>query len=660
MERLEIFMKRLLRLSLMTRLILALVLVGLVPLAVVLTDRSFVESSLRKQVLQTHALVAGSRARDVAAFVANHRILAEALAKNPAVYRAPKSTAAEELLAGMLQSQPNLAAVSLTDIEGEEFIRAQRREFAADADQVLAMPSDQELSIFRLPSGTWIRVDVPFADGSGVVREMVSSKEIDDILQPHEIGRAKPQESVEEVGAEADLVLASRQGEVILGSLDSLDHLPPTLVKTALSGQVSGVAGEDAKILGAFAPVPRSSWVVLSIQPRDVAESVAVRMRRSFRLALGGALGLTALVTFGAYGSVVRPIRSLVLSQQRLAGLTPQPQTGNEIEQLQESFSILERRLQEQEALGKVFLGRYQVIEVIGEGGMGTVFRGWDPKLQRPVALKTIRLVKASSEEQRQNQVSTLLHEAVAAARISHPNVVAVYDVLDQGNVAFMSMELVDGITLSDYLLTHGRIEPKLMVSLALSVARGLGAAHKEGIVHHDVKPGNVLLGWSGEVKVVDFGIARFLSSLQETTDTVFGTPGYLPPEALRGQPYTEAGDLFSLGVLMYEGLSGRRPFAAANMRDIVLNTLREEAPPLTSRDPSISPDLESIVQGLLRKDPEERIPTAEQLLSQLEALPSIPWGLEGYEKNDDAKKSDSPHSRLCPIVGDGRLPRGT
>ncbi|MCH9650921.1 MAG: serine/threonine protein kinase [Deltaproteobacteria bacterium] len=651
-------MKRFLRLGLMTRVILALVLVGLVPLAVVLTDRTFVEKSLRKQVLQTHALVAGSRARDVAAFVANHRILAEALAKNPAVYGAPTSPAAEELLAGMLQSQPNLAAVSLTNIDGEEFLRAQRKDFAAEADQVLATVSDQELAVFQLSSGAWIRVDVPFADGSGVVREVVSSKELNDILRPDEIGPIKSREKLEEVGAEADLVLASREGEVILGTLENLDNLPPTLVTNALSGQISGVAGDDAEILGAFAPVPRSSWVVISVQPKDVAEFVAVRMRKSFRWALGGALGLTTLLTFGAYGSVVRPIRSLVRSQQRLAGLSPQPQAGNEIEQLQESFSVLERRLQDQKALGKVFLGRYQVIEVIGEGGMGTVFRGWDPKLQRPVALKTIRLVKASSEEQRQDQVSTLLHEAVAAARITHPNVVAVYDVLDQGNVAFMSMELVDGITLSDYLLTRGRIEPRLLVSLAISVARGLGAAHKEGIVHHDIKPGNVLLGWSGEVKVVDFGIARFISSLQERSDTVFGTPGYLPPEALRGEPYTEAGDLFSLGVVMYESLCGRRPFAAGTMREIVLKTLRDEAAPLTSRDPNISPDLEAIVMSLLRKDPEDRISTADQLLSRLGGLPNIPWVLEGYEKKDDSKKSDSPHSRLCTVVGDGRLPR--
>ncbi len=650
--------QRLFHLKLLTRLVLALVLVGIVPLAVIMTDRKFVEDSLRLQVLQTHSLVARGTAGEVAAFVAQHRILAQALANNPIVYGSPNSTAAEELLAGVLQAQPTLAAVSLSNLDGEEFVRAQTLEDAQRVERTLKSVLDQELGVFPESTGPWLRLDVAFADGSGVVRVVLSMETLQDVLKPYEIDQQVDLENLEEVGANADLVLTNLQGEVILGSRNSLEGLPASLVEQALSGWVAGVTGEDAEVLGAYCPVAGTPWVILSTQPREVAEAVALRMRRRSRLALGGALTLTGLLTLLAYRSVIRPIRKLVRSQRRLVGLSSRPSTGDEIEQLQESFSRLERRIEDQKAIGEIFLGRYQVIEVVGEGGMGTVFRGWDPKLKRPVALKTVRLARDATPDQRKKQVTTLLHEAVAAARVNHPNVVAVYDVLDSQDVAFLSMELVEGITLADYLLDRDRVPHSSLISLALAVARGLGAAHKQGVVHHDVKPANILLGWNGEIKVVDFGIARFLSSLHETKKTVFGTPGYLPPEALRGKTYTEAGDLFSLGAVLYECLAGSRPFSGLSVRQLVLSTLRQEPDPLRQLQPEIPEDLERLVIDLLKKDPLERISSTQELIERLEAMPRTPWTLEGFNRKDEPTIRDFPTSRLCPVVSGDHLAR--
>ena len=662
----------------MPRLILALVLVGLVPQLMVLMDRGFIRRSLQNQVIQTLSLGARSTAERVAGFVGEHRVLAEALANNPTVYSDPSSPESSELLAGVLQSQPDLLALSLANLQGEEYLRAQRREWATVADRVLAGPSDEMLSFHSLPDGIWIRLDLPMRGGAGVVRQVVSGERLAEILSPLEIVGKPGSAGSSGEWSGLEVFLSSTAGNLSLRgdiaeagdseSLDpdktpaklvdagTLDHLPTGLVEKAMTGRISGTAGEDKVTLGAYSPVRGVPWVIVTAQPRADAEAVAERMKRDSWLALVGAMALTGLLAAAAYGSVVKPIRRLVRNQRDLVGLSRESRSGGEIEQLEESFSILERRIHDQEALGKVFLGRYEVLEMIGEGGMGTVFRGWDPKLQRPVALKTIRLDGAGDVEARRHQVSTLLHEAVAAARITHPNVAAVYDVLDQGDVAFLSMELVAGVSLAEYLGRFRQLLPGEVVSLGLEIAKGLGAAHEQGVVHHDVKPGNVLLGWNGEVKVVDFGIARFVSSLQETPEKIFGTPGYLAPEALRGDGCGAASDLFSLGVILYECLTGTRPFKAQSLRQIVVHTLRHEPLPPRELNPSIPEGFQAIILQLLRKDPEERLTPSSALVQRLEALPRTPWRLKGFAQNDVSQKVDSPRSRFLRTVARDRV----
>ncbi|MCB1035824.1 MAG: serine/threonine protein kinase [Acidobacteria bacterium] len=667
-------------LGLLPRLILALVLVGSVPLAVVMVERGYLQSSLRKQVLRSHRLLARGTADRVAAFVSERRVMAEALANNPTIYRDPGSEAASELLAGVLLSQPEIVALSLADFEGREFVRAQHRDWAVAGDSVLAGPSDELLSFRTIDGTVWVRIDLPLADQAGVIRQVVSSDRLAEVLLPQEARTRLPApEEDADLETQTEVLLASTSGNTVfeaegregatltgeapqtrpsrLVGVGSLDHLPRGLVDKALSGQISGMDGDDPVILGAYAPVEGIPWVVITAQPKALAEAAAERMRRVSWLALAGAVLLTGAVGWGAHGSVIRPIRKLIRDQRSLMGLSTSPKAGGEIEQLQESFSILERRMHDQEVLGKVFLGRYEVLELIGEGGMGTVFRGWDPKLQRPVALKTVRLNTAGDAEARRNQVSTLLHEAVAAARIHHPNVVAVYDVLDQDDVAFVSMELVSGVSLADLLGKGRRLAPPEAVSLGIEIAKGLAAAHQQGVVHHDIKPGNVLLGRNGEIKVVDFGIARFISSLHQDSEKVFGTPGYLAPEAIRGKECGAEGDLFSLGVILYEALTGQRPFTGSTLRQLVIETLRHEPPKPRTIVPSIPAELEEIVMGLLVKEPAARLSPASAVMARLDALPRVPWSLKGLdEENESTQDPDLPHSRFLPTVASDRV----
>lgn len=264
--------------------------------------------------------------------------------------------------------------------------------------------------------------------------------------------------------------------------------------------------------------------------------------------------------------------------------------------------------------------GRYEVIDILGEGSMGTVFRGRDPRLEREVALKTIRLDAATSESRRKELLELLRHEAVTIARLSHPNIVAVYDMGDTRESAFVAMELVDGVSLGEYLRAHGPLSPEELVPLGAQIAAGLALSHERDVVHRDVKPGNVLLGRDNSVKVTDFGLAYVLSSVRDDSTELSGTPGYVPPEVLNQKPYTQPGDIFGLGATLYECLAGFHPLAGDSLRDIILNTLAGRIRPLEDSVPDLPPELSALIFELMALDPNVR-PTASQAAERLERM---------------------------------------
>jgi len=272
-------------------------------------------------------------------------------------------------------------------------------------------------------------------------------------------------------------------------------------------------------------------------------------------------------------------------------------------------------------------LGPYEIVAAIGAGGMGEVYRARDTRLGRDVAIKVLPGEFASDPE----RLRRFEREAKATASLSHPNILDVHDVGTFEGVPYLVEELLEGESLKERLERGGLPVPEA-VRIACEVAKGLAAAHGKGIVHRDLKPGNVFLTSDGRVKVLDFGLAKLVGTVplgeaetltkapSATTDfgSVMGTVAYMAPEQARGQPVDRRTDVFAFGVVLYEMLSGERPFVGATGTDVVAAILKEEAPPLPV---SVSPELSAVVVRCLAKDPAERFQHGGELLAGLEAV---------------------------------------
>ncbi len=307
---------------------------------------------------------------------------------------------------------------------------------------------------------------------------------------------------------------------------------------------------------------------------------------------------------------------------------------------------------------GGVRLGRFELRSILGRGSMGTVFQAWDTKLERWVAVKTVRAGTEMADIWDDNLVRRLVSEAAMAARFNHPHVVVVHDVQDASDAAYVVMELVDGVSLHDLLGRAGRLGPENAVPLMGALASALTAAHAVDLVHRDVKPGNVLLGRDGAIKLTDFGIASFLSSGMR--GAVFGTPGYLPPEALRGQGLEASGDLFALGAIAYRCLTGRPAFRGRTPEEILINTIHQRVPPVRESGAEVPPELEAIVSALLEPDPKKRIADTALLTGELARMSAL-WGWRWTPPDVDWVRAGSPtvgsgfdarHAQLVATMG--------
>ena len=225
-------------------------------------------------------------------------------------------------------------------------------------------------------------------------------------------------------------------------------------------------------------------------------------------------------------------------------------------------------------------IGRYQIREELGRGAMGVVFRAEDSLIGRAVAIKTIRLDSFSNAAERDKLKERLLREARAAGLLSHPNIVTVYDVGEEDGVAFIAMEYLSGRTVDQTLGELGRLERSQVTALILQVAAALDYAHGQGVVHRDIKPGNIMLSADGNAKITDFGVAKVLSHQATQTDLMLGTPNYMAPEQIDARGVDGRADQFALAVIAYELLTGERPFHADALSALLVKILREEPTP--------------------------------------------------------------------------------
>ena len=262
---------------------------------------------------------------------------------------------------------------------------------------------------------------------------------------------------------------------------------------------------------------------------------------------------------------------------------------------------------------GTILNDRYEILSKVGSGGMSDVYKAKCHKLNRYVAIKVL---KSEFSEDR-NFVSKFRAEAQAAAALSHPNIVNIYDVGEENGLYYIVMELVEGITLKKYIDKKGRIDVKEAVSIAIQVAQGIQTAHSHHIIHRDIKPQNIIISREGKVKVTDFGIAR-ASSSQTISSNAVGSVYYISPEQARGSYSDERSDIYSLGITLYEMVTGMLPFEGDNTVAVALQHIQNELPSPRDYTPDLPISVEKIIYKCTQKKPERRYAKASDVIADL------------------------------------------
>jgi serine/threonine-protein kinase len=265
-------------------------------------------------------------------------------------------------------------------------------------------------------------------------------------------------------------------------------------------------------------------------------------------------------------------------------------------------------------------IGRYKIVRELGRGAMGVVYHAIDPNIGRPVAIKTIQFGGGRNSEEQNRLRERLFREARSAGILSHPGIVTVYDVEQQGDLAYIAMEYVDGPTLDQVLSEAQPIPPERMFSILGQTAVALDYAHQKGIVHRDIKPANIMIARDGTAKITDFGIAKITASDQLTmTGNIVGTPHYMSPEQVQGQPVDGRSDQFSLAVIAFEMLTGEKPYSGEHLTTVVYKIVAEEPAAPHRLNPTIGVAIESVVRKSLSKKPDLRYATCQEFARALE-----------------------------------------
>ncbi|HEX5337201.1 MAG TPA: serine/threonine-protein kinase [Gallionella sp.] len=297
-------------------------------------------------------------------------------------------------------------------------------------------------------------------------------------------------------------------------------------------------------------------------------------------------------------------------------------------------------------------LGRYEIIRELGQGAMGIVYEAKDPLIDRVVAIKTINLGLA--QEEKEEYEGRFYQEAKAAGRLNHPNIVTIYDVGKSGDIAYIAMEFLQGRELRDIMKDGGLLPVDQVLDIVAQVASGLAYAHEHEIVHRDVKPSNIMVIRDGHVKITDFGIARMASSAVRTqTGMVLGSPKYMSPEQVMGKAIDQRSDIFSLGVMLYEMLTGQSPFNGENVNAIMYQTLNAVPAAPNTMNAAVPEMLNFIVAKALAKKLEDRYQNAHDLAVDLRACrDSMPRSTQKIDVSPVKQVNDKKLPGVITITG--------
>lgn len=310
-------------------------------------------------------------------------------------------------------------------------------------------------------------------------------------------------------------------------------------------------------------------------------------------------------------------------------------------------------------------LGRYLLQEILGEGAMGMVYRAHDPLLERDVAIKTIRLEITRAE--RDDFEQRFLREAKSAGKLSHPGIVTVYDAGEVSNIAYIAMEYLQGQDLRELIRNEQRLAPDQIADIAAQIADALEYAHQHGVIHRDVKPGNIMVLPDGKVKLMDFGIARMQTSGMTQTGMMLGTPKYMSPELIVGAETDGRTDIYSLGVVLYQMLTGSAPFESNTISTTLYRIMHDPAPHPSTLGIRVSPGFEHILNRALAKKPEKRYAHAAEMATDLRHIKALdqahkkikfiglgrPVKLRNKHKNlsDQTASENPPHQPAQPAA---------
>ena len=265
-------------------------------------------------------------------------------------------------------------------------------------------------------------------------------------------------------------------------------------------------------------------------------------------------------------------------------------------------------------------LGRYKVLKELGRGAMGLVYLGKDPTIQRFVAIKTMRLDLIDNDDKLQDIKARFFREAESTGRLSHPNIVTIYDAGEESDLGYIAMELIEGTPLKQWARKPNLMPLNEVLLIVATVADALDYAHQQGVVHRDIKPANIMLTKDRIVKVMDFGIAKMASSSKTQTNMVLGTPTYMSPEQISGKKVDGRSDIFSLGVVLFELLTGEPPFTADNLSALLFSIAHHPHPAIQTLSPDLPPMVQEIVDRSLQKELPHRYRRAEEFAGELRA----------------------------------------
>lgn len=307
-------------------------------------------------------------------------------------------------------------------------------------------------------------------------------------------------------------------------------------------------------------------------------------------------------------------------------------------------------------------IGKYRIIELVGEGAMGVVYRAHDSVLDRTVAIKVMNESIARQEDLRKR----FLREAQAAGSLQHPNVVSIYDLGDQDGHLFIAMEFVQGLDLEKLIEMGEPLSLQARLDIIIDVLTGLAFAHKRGIVHRDIKPANIRVGEDGRAKIMDFGVAHLSSSSMTSTGSILGTPTYMAPEQITEGKTSPATDIFAVGGVLYQVLTMMKPFEGSTLQNLFFKIITETPRSVTDLMPGLPPSLDRIVQKAMAKEPADRYPSALEMANELTAVrsklsgPSYPASVSlsasVASAIEQSRKTSQKRMRTFAFAGGGAL----